>query len=241
MKPYERLDSKICGSKKFEDVLAGEKRGCVYISFLNPYSYSVLSKNPKLIDVFDMYFVDGAFLQKMHNWIYRDNIERLSFDFSSVADLVFRSAGERKYSVGIVGAKETELELCLNNLKNKYKDVNIVYARNGYFSNDDERVECVNQLKESSPDIVIIGMGTPFQEDFVKLIRENSKNHRLVFTCGGFITQTSIRTDYYYSFVKKYGLRWMQRAIQEKHVRRRLLVDYPKFTLNYLLNHIRFR
>jgi N-acetylglucosaminyldiphosphoundecaprenol N-acetyl-beta-D-mannosaminyltransferase len=81
-------------------------------------------------------------------------------------------------------------------------------------------------------------MGTPYQEDFALLAKKFLKSS-FIITCGGFLTQTSIRPDYYSPLVKRLGLRWLQRAIYHKHVRRRLIVDYPKFMIRYIVGKLR--
>ena len=82
-------------------------------------------------------------------------------------------------------------------------------------------------------------MGTPIQEDFAIYCLQNSKFIKKAVTCGGFITQTAIKGDYYHPLIKKLGLRWLQRAYLHKHVRDRLFRVYPKFIFSYLLDIIR--
>jgi hypothetical protein len=38
--------------------------------------------------------------------------------------------------------------------------------------------------------------------------------------------------------VKKTHLRWLQRALEYKHIRRRLLVNYPVNIMRYIFEHI---
>ncbi len=78
-------------------------------------------------------------------------------------------------------------------------------------------------------------MGTPLQEEFLIRIKK-AINIKILITCGGFLTQTSMFGDYYHPIIKKLGLRWLQRAILHKHVRDRLIKVYPEFLLSYLLN-----
>lgn len=56
-------------------------------------------------------------------------------------------------------------------------------------------------------DILIIGMGSPYQEKFAVKIKKENINIPLTFTCGGFLTQTSIKADYYHPLVKKFGFK----------------------------------
>lgn len=80
-------------------------------------------------------------------------------------------------------------------------------------------------------------MGTPYQENFAQIIKSLNDKGIVVLTCGGFLTQTSMRADYYYPLIKKLGLRWLQRIVMHQHVRQRVIKDYPKFLLTYLYEH----
>ena len=81
-------------------------------------------------------------------------------------------------------------------------------------------------------------MGTPIQDQFIIEAKDSCPNVKLMFTCGGFLTQTSIKSDYYHPLIKKFSLRWLQRMVMHKHVRQRVIKDYPKFLISYLYEHI---
>ncbi len=83
-----------------------------------------------------------------------------------------------------------------------------------------------------------MAMGAPLQEIAAAKIHEKN-NHKLVITCGGFITQTSIKDDYYHPMSKKLGLRWLQRIVMHKHVRDKVLKKYPSFVIRYTFDGIK--
>ncbi|EJL7009021.1 WecB/TagA/CpsF family glycosyltransferase, partial [Vibrio cholerae] len=118
-----------------------------------------------------------------------------------------------------------------NNIVSEYPKLKINYRRNGFFNNKIEVEDIVFNVLKS--DFIILGLGTPKQEDFSSYLHSIYPG-KIIFTCGGFITQTAIKNDYYFPIVKKLGLRWLQRAIMHKHVRRRLLYDYPIFFYKYI-------
>lgn len=83
-------------------------------------------------------------------------------------------------------------------------------------------------------------MGSPYQENFSISLKNSFGNSRLklIITCGGFLTQTSIKTDYYHPIIKKTGLRWLQRMVMHKHVRDKVFSKYPSFILKYFVERI---
>jgi len=237
-KIYKELNNKL-KTKFFLMELIKKNNTTKFITFVNPFSYDIFLKDSKMIKEFDVFFADGALLVKLHNLFNKNKIERVSFDFSSIATDVLNYVNENNTSLAVIGAKEEELKGAISNLKILYPNLNIIYSRNGYFNNESDYRECFEEMKNFKIDILIIGMGSPYQEKFAVRVKKEKLNIPLVFTCGGFLTQTSIKADYYHPLVKKFGLRWLQRAIMHKHVRDRLLKDYPLFVIKYIYNHLK--
>ncbi|MGI2134127.1 WecB/TagA/CpsF family glycosyltransferase [Shewanella baltica] len=233
----KKIDLKICSINNFKNLLSDERTFCSpkLVSFVNPYSYFLLCERPELLDVIDELYVDGALLVKLHNFFNKFNVvERVSFDFSSIANDVFIFANKNIKSVALVGGSQQENFLAIQYLSEKYPKINFSLSRDGFFYGD-EMNQFIDELATSGVDIVIAGMGTPLQEEFLVKLKSVSNNKPLLlFTCGGFISQTAIRGDYYFPIVKKLGLRWLQRFVLHKHVRQRVLNDYPKFIIRYL-------
>nr|WP_272674323.1 WecB/TagA/CpsF family glycosyltransferase [Providencia sp. PROV029] len=159
---------------------------------------------------------------------------RASFDFTSIADYVFSSACKYELSIAFIGGSQNEIEKATQYIQKRYVNIKISYYHNG-FIHENELENILNTLSKNKTDIVICGMGTPLQEEFLIRIKK-AINIKILITCGGFLTQTSMFGDYYHPIIKKLGLRWLQRAILHKHVRDRLIKVYPEFLLSYLLN-----
>lgn len=212
---------------------------CKIISFVNPFSMRML-KLVGLREGIDSFYSDGAWLCFLYR-IFNEKVVRASFDFSSIADNVFRYCEDNSLSIGFVGAKKYELNLTVHYLKERYPEINIVLNMDGYFSSDSV---VLNELSIHKPDILVIGMGTPMQEELsLKVKSSNESSRMLIFTCGGFLTQTSMfdGKDYYHPLINLLGLRWLQRAFLHKHVRKRLLIDYPKFTVGYICSNLKMK
>ncbi|WP_267284887.1 WecB/TagA/CpsF family glycosyltransferase [Klebsiella pneumoniae] len=64
----------------------------------------------------------------------------------------------------------------------------LVKTRHGYFKDEKERSQFVQELVELEPDIVIVGMGTPAQDIFLNDMFL-TKWSGVAFTCGGFYTK----------------------------------------------------
>lgn len=212
------------------------------ITFVNPFSYQILDSRSELVSDIDYIFSDGSLFCFMHNICNKQNkISRASFDYSSLAEPVFSFCENNKLRVAFVGAEESQLVLALENIKARHQNLDIVYSRNGFFKDSDEINQSLEEMALSNVDVVIVGMGTPMQEEFSIQVKNKLPEGVLIFTCGGFLTQTSIRPDYYSPIIKKLGLRWLQRFVAHEHVRSRVLNDYPRFCYLYLKQNFRIR
>lgn len=207
-----------------------EEQRSPIISFVNPFSYVKMEERKDLVDEVDYFFSDGAMLCFFHNLFYK-RIKRASFDYSSVADPFFKYLEDKNFSVAIIGAKKNEIDLCVARIRQRHPRLKVVYFRDGYYSDIKIVSDDLNRL---SPDFLLLGLGAPFQEISAVEYRRRGLPSKCIITCGGFITQTSIRADYYHSWIKALGLRWLQRMFLHRHVRVRVFKDYPIFILRYL-------
>jgi N-acetylglucosaminyldiphosphoundecaprenol N-acetyl-beta-D-mannosaminyltransferase len=208
------------------------------ITFVNTFSYYRLLDSGLPLERIDVVFVDGQIQVNLHNIFHKKKINRASFDFSSLADDCFEYVQRNNLKIALIGAKPNELKKTVKNLKRKYSHLQIVYSRDGYFQSKNDMQELCCILKEKKPDVIVVGMGTPEQEECALYLIEKGLLCQII-TCGGFLTQTAKKTDYYRPLIKRFSLRWLQRAFEFKHVRKRLFVDYPKNIARYCIDHIK--
>jgi UDP-Gal:alpha-D-GlcNAc-diphosphoundecaprenol beta-1,4-galactosyltransferase len=202
------------------------------VSFLNPFSYLQLMNDFALQECINEFYADGSLLCLCHR-IKDKPIVRASFDYSSIAEPFLNLVASRGCRVAIIGATADELNLAVSRIKNKFTNINIVFSSHGYISS---YYQIEAEFLESRPDVIIVGMGSPNQEDFIRQLYENYGHSYLAISCGGFLTQTSIRDDYYWPIVKRFGFRWLQRMIMHRHVRKRIYKDYPLFLIKYFIS-----
>ncbi|MEO3723106.1 WecB/TagA/CpsF family glycosyltransferase [Pseudomonas syringae] len=202
-------------------------------SFINFASIgSFFEQNPSTV----AYFCDGMLMSTFMSRVTGRTIGRVSFDFTSIADVVLRSAEQQGKRVYFVGARQAELDLFISKIKTLYPQLSIAGYHDGYF--DAAQAEGIRaDICRSAADILIVGLGAGRQEQFEQdALRAGFRG--VAFTCGGFIRQEALATRQYYpALINRLHLRAFYRMYREPHTIKRYLIDYPTNFL-HLLNMI---
>lgn len=205
-------------------------------TFINPYSALILQKhrNKIKLDNFNIY-VDGIYICWLELIFKSNKIARISFDFTSIAHDTFSYAVKNNLKIAIIGGNPGIAEKASKHITDLYPGIDINFTAPGFFKNHKEKTYTINKCTDS--DIVITGMGTPLQEQFlIELKSQNWKGSG--YTCGGFLDQiVEGKGMYYPPLINKYNLRWLYRIYKEPNrLLKRYTIDYLKFTIKYLSN-----
>ena len=120
-----------------------------------------------------------------------------------------------------------------------FPNLKIVGYNNGYFINKNAKEKVLNSITSISPDLLIVGMGTPYQEEILLEARKKGW-HGTGYTCGGFFHQTTERINYYPRIVDKLNLRWLYRIYDEPNLFIRYFLDYPKSFVLFTCDLIKY-
>ena len=212
------------------------------ITFLNPYSLLKIWESDIDLNRFDKICIDGIALQKFLELVFFRGpaIERLSFDFTSIAHTVFENAASKSESGFVLGSDENSNNQFSKKIAEMFPGFDID-GRSGYFDDQDQLTSCAESLANSDYDFIVIGMGAVKQEEVAIALMDSGFKGR-IYTCGGFIHQTAASDgEYYPSWVDKYNLRFAYRMVKEPTTVRRYLIDYPKAFGLLALNIRKFR
>ena len=205
-------------------------------SFLNPVSYLDAQKEKELFCQMDGLFADGSLLVAAIKLLYGRKITRRSFDMTSIAPIIFHYAVENGKSIYIVASKQEQIEKTVAIIHERYKGINIVGYRNGYFASNEEKDSEAHHITELNPDFLIVGMGVIMQEEFLVKVKNNGFQG-IGFTCGGFIHQTADladKIDYYPLWIDRMNLRFLYRMYKEPHTRKRYLEAGVVFPIRFV-------
>ena len=123
------------------------------------------------------------------------------------------------YKVFILGTKKEVLNSAVNNLKSKYVNSNIVGFYDGYFDNNEEVIDLINS---SRAEVLLVGLGSPKQEFWIKDNMENIKANVFI-GIGGSIDVWGGRFKRAPYVIRKLKLEWLYRTFQDpKRIKRNL-------------------
>ena len=156
------------------------------------------------------------------------NVARIpGIDF---AKKLLKEAALSNIPVAIIGSKEEVITKAIENLQNEISGLNIVYYHNGYFDNDEE---IYSELRNHSPKLILIAMGSPRQEKFIYEAKKKL-NPALMVGIGGSL-------DVWSGFVKRapkiyqiLGLEWLYRTITQPSRFKRIFPTLPLFLIRVL-------
>lgn len=129
-------------------------------------------------------------------------------------DLLFSLCGvsiREKYTIFLLGAENKVIEKAKNALLRKFPGLHIAGIHNGYFNDDKEIIDKVNELQ---PDILFIGMGFSKQEKWISR-NINQLNVKVAVTIGGVFDVIAGKFRPAPRLIQNYGLEWLWRLLQD--------------------------
>lgn len=190
--------------------------GCKLVTCLTPYYMTLMKEEDYgLYNEFDYICSDGAYPLKINSWVGKPKSIRLSFDMSSMAPLVFNDAIKHGEGVYMLGAKPDEIEKSIVTIQSYFPNLKIMGHHHGYIK--DCKDEIVYQIVASGAKICVIGMGAPLQDEMAVRLKKAGFVGS-VYTCGGFIHQTTDGINSFPEWANKLNLRFMYRWFHEKGV-----------------------
>lgn len=206
---------------RYSPALLDSNQACSFINFAS--IGSLMQRPPGAV----AYFCDGMLMSSFMSRVTRRRIERVSFDFTSIADPVFRDAQQQGRSLYVVGATQAQLDGFVAKLRLNYPGLIIAGQHHGYVE-PGQAAELHADIRNSAANILLVGLGAGLQERFV-LAAQAAGFGGVAFTCGGFIRQESGSPQRYYpALINRLHLRAFYRMYREPHTIRRYLLDYPR-------------
>ena len=118
-------------------------------------------------------------------------------------------------SVYLYGAKQEVLELAVAEIRKRYPHLVIAGYKNGY---DDKGKGVIREISESGASLLIVALGSPEQEYWIRDNLKNLPNIRVAVGEGGsfdYVAGKGVRAP---KFVQQIGLEWLWRGLFAKNL-----------------------
>lgn len=151
---------------------------------------------------------------------------------------IFDRAEEKGWGIYFLGARPEVLEKTVLNVLGRHPMLRVSGYRHGYFSQE-ETAEVVSNISKVKPDILLVALGVPRQETF---IRENLKELNVPVSIGvggsfdvlaGVVKRAPL-------WMQRYGLEWLYRLYKEPW-RLKRMTALPKFLLAVMVQRKKAR
>ena len=142
---------------------------------------------------------------------------------------IVKLSGQKNWRLFFLGASEGTAETAKNRLLEKYPDANIVGIHHGFFKNDEE---IKNILKQATPDILFLALGSPKQELWYNKYAQEL-NIPVGIGVGGSFDVHAGKVDRAPQWMIRLSLEWLYRLLRQPARFVRMLV-LPKFMIKIL-------
>lgn len=215
------------------------------MAFVNPKQLRIITLNPEMlvnahhnfelqaaINNSDLILPDGigiVWALKLLNPTEYEELERIPG--IELAENILACANELSKKVAIFGGTKEVLEGAVNVIKEKYLNLQIVKAIDGYQENEKE---VADKIAFEKPDLVLIALGTPKQEIWINNYAELFQRS-IIISIGGSLDVWSGKKLRAPEIVRNYHLEWLFRLITEPKRIVRILKTLPEFVWMVIL------
>lgn len=183
----------------------------------------------KIADHADMVLVDGKPLLWIAQWQKKPIKAKISG--SDLVERICKEAGEKGYSIFILGGRNGASSQAAKNMKEKYPGIRIVgtYEPPLGFEHDKEELHKINEkIADAQPDILFACLGCPKQE---KWVYKNYKKYgaKVSLCAGASVDFMAGRVKRAPKWMSDHGLEWFYRFLMEpRRLFKRYFIDDMK-------------
>lgn len=174
----------------------------------------------------DLVVADGIPLVWASSWLGTPLPERVSG--IDLMQRLLEVGAKQNLRVFLLGTTQQRLDTLVNVIDQRYPGVHVVGARNGYFATS-EYAEVVRQIRDSRPDLLLVGMPAPFKEIWCDEHRACLQVPAVLGVGGafdvvaGFVSRAP-------KVIQSVGLEWLWRlAMEPRKLWKRYLVSNSQF------------
>ena len=204
--------------------------------FVNTNSLNQAFRNTTLrkhINTADFVFADGSGVRmaaRQQGIAVRENVNG-----TDMLPLLCKAASDKGLSVYFFGAAPLIADKAARKMQESFPGLRVAGCHHG-FVDKHSTPNVIEDINASGADILLVGMGTPIQETWIN-DNKHLLNTRIALAVGGLFDFYSGRIPRAPLFMRKAGIEWVWRLIQEpKNKFRRYVIGNPLFLYRIAVN-----
>jgi N-acetylglucosaminyldiphosphoundecaprenol N-acetyl-beta-D-mannosaminyltransferase len=199
------------------------------IYIVNAHTLNLACDDPRyhaVLNGADTVFGDGTGIRWAARWQGKKMIDNLVG--TDLMPFFFVNTIEHHYRYFLVGAHPEIVERAANFLTDTYPGLNVVGYQHGHYSRS-EHGDVLAKINAARPDVLMVGMGNPIQEQWIHDNRARLTGVKLAVGVGGLFDHWGGVLKRAPRWIRRNGFEWVQLMFQQPHKWRRYLVGNPKF------------
>lgn len=212
------------------------------IYFFNSHCYNISRKNPRYLDSINnanLLLNDGIGI-KIALKMFGIN-EKENMNGTDLIPQIIELAYSLNKNIYLLGGKPGIVEKVEKKLNEKYLGCNIVGKHNGYFKKE-ETNEIIRDILNSKTDLLIVGMGVPYQELWIENNKVALSKIKIVIAGGAILDFLSGDVRRAPKILRKLNLEWTYRLLLEpKRLWKRYLIGNIKFLISIITNKYKLK
>ena len=220
--------------------LVADRRGQPHIIyFANAHTLNVAASDPRFRDVLntgDYVFGDGTGVRWATRMIHRHWLLG-NVNGTDLAPTLFEALAGRGLRYYLLGALPEVVERAAAHAREQFRGWTLAGYYHGYFDHPDDQA-IVERINTASPDLLLVGMGSPKQETWLAEYRDRLEVP-LCMATGGLFTYWSGDLDRASASMRRMGIEWLHILIRQPHKSRRYLLGNPLFLLRSMVEMLR--
>ncbi len=210
-------------------VIANYNINAFNLSFQLPWFHQFLEES-------EIVHCDGFGIIKAMQYLKLDIKNDYRVSYTDLMPALLEQCDRNGWGVFLLGTKAETIEAAIENLTATYPNAKFS-GHHGYFNrnNRDSNAEIIKTINAAQPQILIVGMGMPIQEEWVKQHRDRLQVNAILVG-GAVIDRLAGLVEDCPEWLSKNGLEWVYRFSKEpRRLAARYLLGNPAFALQVLL------
>ena len=210
-----------------------ENKEFVQVVTINPEMIELAEKNELFSNVLktaELVIPDGVGIQ-LGLRLKGVNIERVpGIEFSKK---ILERCAKNGLPVALFGAKSEILCKTVENLKKEMPALKINFSRDGYFQQEEEK-QIAEDIANSGAKIILVALGAPKQELFIRKYKEMFANSICIGVGGSFDVWSGV-TKRAPKIFQQLGCEWLYRVLKQPSRIKRIFPTLPMFLFRVII------